>query len=160
MLVFIPWTSFFYFLISREILLSVFETSKFFRDRRFEMKGAAMDLWEPIGAWATSRPGLAFQPVCGCFVIWGHVLRRYLNSADVKGGGTAEIEDFKQVCFLRHRWPWQLEQIFMVVGQPRKPQMIEHRRWRSGVWRWCSSAVDLERKVWCFKSKIKKRQLI
>ncbi|CAN6802476.1 unnamed protein product [Brassica oleracea] len=26
------------------------------------MKGAAMDLWEPMGAWATSRPGLAFQP--------------------------------------------------------------------------------------------------
>ncbi|CAN7079188.1 unnamed protein product [Brassica oleracea var. botrytis] len=31
------------------------------------MKGAAMDLWEPMGTWATSRPGLAFQPVCG----WG-----------------------------------------------------------------------------------------
>ncbi|RID40467.1 hypothetical protein BRARA_J00507 [Brassica rapa] len=50
-----------------------------------------------------------------------------------EGMGTAEIEDFTQVCFLRQRWPWQLEQIFMVVGQPRKPQMIEHRRWPSGV---------------------------
>ncbi|KAF3584656.1 hypothetical protein F2Q69_00029978 [Brassica cretica] len=27
------------------------------------MKGAAMDLWEPIAAWATSRPRLAFQPM-------------------------------------------------------------------------------------------------
>ncbi|CAN7046376.1 unnamed protein product [Brassica oleracea var. botrytis] len=50
------------------------------------MKGAAMDLWEPIGAWATSRPGLAFQPVCGCFGGGGG------------GGGTAEIEDFKQMA--------------------------------------------------------------
>nr|VDD51503.1 unnamed protein product [Brassica oleracea] len=33
------------------------------------MKGAAMDLREYMGAWATSRPRLAFQPVYGCFVV-------------------------------------------------------------------------------------------
>ncbi|CAG7878854.1 unnamed protein product [Brassica rapa] len=30
------------------------------------MKAAAMDLRESMGAWATSRPGLAFQPIGDC----------------------------------------------------------------------------------------------
>ncbi|CAF1917197.1 unnamed protein product [Brassica napus] len=33
------------------------------------MKGAAMDLRESMGAWATSHYRLAFQPVYGCFVV-------------------------------------------------------------------------------------------
>ena len=126
-------------------------------------------LWVSMGSqqFTPARPA-TIQPSLwlGFRVCW-HVRRPYLNSANefrTRGliiseetqtisnywGETVDIEDlkvdFRQVCFLRQKSPLQLEQWFMVVELPRKPQLLEQRRWPSGVWDRCSSAIDFERK--------------
>ncbi|KAL0813777.1 hypothetical protein Bca101_070220 [Brassica carinata] len=52
---------------------------------------------------------------------WAALPRETVDIKDLK-------VDFKQLCFLRQKSPFQLEQRFMVVELPRKPQLLEQRR--------------------------------
>lgn len=123
------------------------------RDQRIFSRSAiwneswAMDLRESMGAWATSHPGLAFQPVVISIErMWGDGDCRdrgfhaslFLEAemavavgANIHGGGAAEeaADDRTQTVAFRRL----------------TLMLFRHRSWG---------------KVRCFKSKINKRQLI